>query len=221
MDIQVGQKHDVYILSSKLAAKEEERQSLLAELKKAWNTTLLPSTRMKLNSLLQTFEHIISGGIIDASDKQKLEDAKKCVKILTKLIKVTEDIKDFEFEMLYFKRQRRKIKSVFVTFELREHKKMFLQLLSKQRGWCCYRKRKDDRAEREKRKMKRKGSADSNSSSFLIKQKIDKIYAVTPSNPLNINWFHPDRPLLSILLRRFLSWTIYISLFTLRKIEEI
>lgn len=211
MDIKVAQPHIVYKRSLQLVKLESKRQKLLAKLKSAWNTDLLPTSTIKLGSILDEFKNIIFNNIIDKDDPLRIKDAKICYKIVKKLITMHEKIKNYEREIDGFKEKKRDIDSMFVTFRYRSDKKIFKTMFPTSRTqsfFGCYKKIQLEAEEEEKLPgLSRK------TSKKIIKKDIT---AIDPVDPLNINWSHLDRSNLSKCRRRTCSWILYLAFYAFR-----
>ena len=134
-----------------------------------------------------------------ASVKRKKELAQqfKLVKKIRNLVKKEDNLKSMIHKT---SKESMGMKSAFVTFQRIKHKNYFKKMmrkgckhrLFKSFGWC-----KDEK--------------------LLIGDRM--IYAVEPPEPINVVWSNYSYSNRAKLLRRILSWTIYIALYSIRKLK--
>lgn len=232
VDIKVAQPNIVYSLSSKLIKMEASRQKLLLILKKVWNANLLPNSSMKLGAVRDMFREMTKEKEVDKDDPYRVRDAKRCLKIVNKLLEIHNTIKYIERDLDSHREDKRWIQSVFVTFRLRSDKKLIKTVIPRTRteGFLfCYKKIqlyetvKINRSKTSRTGSKIGAKPEPVSEVNLAKLESGKvktanITAKDPVDPLNINWNHLDRPLRSKIQRRILSWSLYLLFYAVRNI---
>lgn len=108
-------------------------------------------------------------------------------------MKIQFDILDSQLKIEQLKEKKRKIKSVFITFDKRSKRTTFSRLLPKSilhNKLQCF------------KKFKIKGYS---------------IFVKNPPDPININWKNFNLRAKNKFARRCISWSIFVILFYIRK----
>ena len=203
IDMKIVHPRKLINLAQKSEKKKEKIQELMLKIQKKLNFDKASTSHLNIRDF-QT-KIMVAFAFAEAAAKKRLKSQFEDLQHIKSRSKSLNVIRS-QIHQLSTKSQR--ITSLFVTFDTIKHKELFRDILKKRSRFSCILCQK---------KQKEKPD-DKNNHQDRGRVEVGRVYAVEPPQPINILWKNYSYSFRRKLLRRTLSWSVYILLYLLRKI---